>query len=651
MPDYVVLDYESSGLDMYNPSFQVKSLALAWFDGGVVKYWFSTSKDAIEVTLQRLADLQTPVIVHNVAFDWSVTKCKVPGVKLNWYADTMRMVQQWDNGGKSGEHGEYDLESCCGRILPERFWAHKERAYEWIRNNVFTTITKEYKRKQAVIINKPIKRGQEGRYLDRLPPEVLEDYNKADVEVTLHLYKTLVDRFASMQFDWRIDHELFIQVTEKIIDAKIRGVKVDREGVLSSLVEFKKQQVQLNHDFRELYKEQIEQIEVENKQPFKLNSTKNLKELFVDKLGITPTILTKPSKKGTGGGRPSFSKKHLGQWGEKAAILKTKGSLQQVIGASNGLLELVDGSFDGRWHCDLKTVGTRTGRFAGAGGLNMQGLSRRNKLFMQNLKAEDGNVFISSDLAAGEPTCTSHYSKDYNYRMAVLDMVGKEPFYKDGILYCDDIYLMTASVSPMHKELMEELWVKKWPAGTFAQQWVVDSDVIKSSIKNQRALIKMLVLGLSYGMGVNKLQQTALENGFNLTRQQCKQFHKTYWQLFIGVKAFSDLCTKTVERDGCIINEFGYRNVPQPHKGFNSLIQSTVSGLMLLYTNLLFQECPWAEFVTIIHDEIIYQIPEDKVKETQKCSEKTIKELNSVLDWSVPVRIGFAVGSNLYEAK
>ena len=72
---------------------------------------------------------------------------------------------------------------------------------------------------------------------------------------------------------------------------------------------------------------------------------------------------------------------------------------------------------------------------------------------------------------------------------------------------------------------------------------------------------------------------------------------------------------------------------------------------MLLYTNLLFQECPWAEFVTIIHDEIIYQIPEDKVKETQKCSEKTIKELNSVLDWSVPVRIGFAVGSNLYEAK
>ena len=651
-PLVACIDYETSSLDFYNPGFQIKSLAMSYIEdnNGTIKYWYSTDFLSIQGLLKRLADTQIPVIAHNIAFEYGVTRCMFPGIDINWHMDTARLTQLWDNGGLNDEE-HFGLEACVGRVLPEKYWMHKEGAHEWIRQNITTEVVKTYKKKPSVVFNKPVKKGQEGKYISRLPLDILAEYNRADVEVTLRLYLELTRRFDSMGFDWTIDRDTWLPVVKHITDSKIRGVKVDLSGVNESLITFQQNLKQLVKDFRGQFPEQVAAIELQNKQPFNINSTKNLKELFVDQLGIQPKILTKKNKKGTGGGKPSFKKTHLGQWGDAAALLVDRGSLQQVIGASKGLIKLVEASDDKRWHCDLKTCGTRTGRYAGGGGLNIQGLSRRNQLFMQNFKADEGMILVSQDLVAGEPTATTHYSKDYNYKMATFDMVGKEPYYEDGILYCDDLYLMVASVSPFTSGLIKQLCSQAWPAGTFFQQWVTDVEVIKKKLKKERVLTKMLCLGLSYGMGARKLQQTAIEIGADVSLADCRKFHKTYWGLFHGVADFAKQCQDTVESQGYILNEFGYRSVCDPHKAFNALIQSTISGIINAYTKEFFGACKWSKFVTIIHDEVIYQVPKDKVKETREISDKVLEGLNKVLEWGILIRMGFAVGNNFYEAK
>ncbi len=108
---------------------------------------------------------------------------------------------------------------------------------------------------------------------------------------------------------------------------------------------------------------------------------------------------------------------------------------------------------DGLWHQDFKACGTKTGRYAGGGGLNVQGLARKEQGLLSYVLPEEGFSFVSVDLGAGEPSVTSHFSKDKNYYAACFGMVGKAPYYdQQGVLQIDDIYLAGASVAPTGKQ-------------------------------------------------------------------------------------------------------------------------------------------------------------------------------------------------------
>lgn len=285
------------------------------------------------------------------------------------------------------------------------------------------------------------------------------------------------------------------------------------------------------------------------------------------------------------------------------------------------------------------------------GKLNAQGLARREKLVVGVIKPDPGYVTASSDAAAGEPSLTAHFSRDPNYLYACFDGVGKAPEYRNGILMIDDIYLMTMSVSPIGRQKMREAFDRKWPAGSFQDQWLSDSEVIKSSLKKDRQLHKILALGLGYSMKPKKMVSSMYDQGYDLAMKDAKEFYNAYWQLFAGVKKLSDkLCAK-VERDGYLVNPFGYRLVPEPHKSFNYFIQSGVSGLLNVYMAKLFSVMDYAKFSTIIHDELVFDVPEDKIEQCKKDKEIVVKSLNEDLKWSIDVRMGLVFGKTWYEAK
>jgi hypothetical protein len=113
---------------------------------------------------------------------------------------------------------------------------------------------------------------------------------------------------------------------------------------------------------------------------------------------------------------------------------------------------------------------------------------------MAAIKPDEGYITVSIDLAAGEPTVTSHFSRDPNYIYACFDGVGKVPFYSGSVLKIDDIYLMSCSISPVGAQQMRQAFEQKWPAGTFQDQWMADAEVIKKALKKTRQQHKILCL-------------------------------------------------------------------------------------------------------------------------------------------------------------
>ena len=270
--------------------------------------------------------------------------------------------------------------------------------------------------------------------------------------------------------------------------------------------------------------------------------------------------------------------------------------------------------------------------------INLPALARRHEPFMGCWKADPGYSFVSQDVVSLEPSVTAHFSKDKRYRWATVDGIGKAPYYDGSILMIDDVYLMTASQLPPTAHKIREAWDQ----GVF-DKWLTDPDSVKKHLKGPRNFAKVCALGLGYGMGAKKLQKTCEEAGVVISFQEAKQVKDTYWRLFSGLKTFAEVLEWRCKNDGFIVNPFWYRITPEPHKAFNAYIQSSASGILDLYCSILFARAPWAKFVTLVHDEQICQVPDEKLQEFMKITEESVEELNRLLQWSVPIRFGTVV--------
>lgn len=655
----VSLDFETAlvsgeaSVEFYRPDFRVTSCAISWYDtNNTLQNKYLEGEEPILHLLSILQHRENLIVVHNLAFEYGVLKCRFPNITLNWQADTMRLTQLAD-GGSQG----LSLEASVKRWLPPESHNHKAPYYTYLRDT------------------HAVRKGKEGAHLHLLPSDMLEAYNVADTDVTLALYVEITKYFKGISYDWTFDHQLYQAMCQLVSDSRDTGIKVDRDKLAKSKESLQHDLKTLNLAFREHFAAQIAEIEQENLTAlcarlktekgqlsnwekaiedhkiigFKTSSTAHKKRLFVDKLGLEPKFYTNK-------GAPSFAKKLLRQWGEGGQMLIKRGTIFQALVQVKRLAEKAE--HDGRWHVGLKVAGTTTGRMAGTDGLNVQAMARREERLMGCLVPDDGHVFVSVDLSAGEPSVITHFSKDPYYKAAIFDMVGKVPYYDDsGVLMIDDIYLMGMSISPMGADKLHDIYhnhkfVVKGIQMSFAEAWVADAEVVKKLLSEDRAFHKILILGIGYAMGPEKMVLSAFQAGFDLSLSQARKFFKAYWKLIQRVKGLSNELTEQATRDGYLVNTFGYRSVPDPlYKSLNYFIQSSINGLISCLAMKYAAICPYAKFVTVIHDEVLYMIPKDKLAEAKVLWDSAVKSLNDDLGWSVQIRSGWVEGNNLYEAK
>lgn len=380
-PQLIAYDVETTGLEFYREDFRVLSAAFSWFlPDGSVKSVFKQGEAEIASFLVRIQEAEIPLVVHNIQFEYGVTKCRFPWFNLDLLKyDTMRLAQVADNGGKKAQKQELTLEdeltgfekvrtglglqAVTQRWLPSEFHNHKEPYYQWLREN-------------------GVKKGKEGANLHLLPPDTFEAYNVADTEITLRLYKRFTDLFTELKYDWRLDHSLYLNSARLITESKIRGVPVNRPKL--AFYAFTLREALLNNAerFKDRFRPLIDEIEQENLidivmarktekgqanaweacledrslYEFNVGSTQQLAKLFVGKLKMTAKFTTDK-------GAPSFKSAFLSQWGEGGLMLKTRRTKLIALKQAEALLDL--SKYDGRWHIDLRACGTSTGRFAG----------------------------------------------------------------------------------------------------------------------------------------------------------------------------------------------------------------------------------------------------------------------------------------------
>lgn len=271
---------------------------------------------------------------------------------------------------------------------------------------------------------------------------------------------------------------------------------------------------------------------------------------------------------------------------------------------------------------------------------------------MRCIKSEPGHTTVSIDLSAGEPTVTAHFSQDPNYRYATFEGVGKRPFYKNGVLMIDDLYLQTMSVSPIGREKIYKAYHSQdFNGKSFVDQWVTDAEVIKKWFKADRDLHKMLCLALGYGMGPKKMVKQCYDKGYSMPLGVAQDFYRAYWDLYAGVRKLADRLGMSIKQRGYIVNPFGYRLTPPPHKAFNFFIQSSVSGIMHVFNAKLFSIADYAKYITVIHDEVLADTPDDKIELFRNHKDMATQSLNEDLKWTTSIRTGFAIGKDWYEAK
>ena len=395
----VCIDYETAlvhedgtteaSLNAYLPNFRSISCAFSWQDSGKIFSDFCIGEAEIRKRLDILQATQVPLLVQNISYEMYVSMYRFPEYKLNWAYDTMRLVQNWDNGGDKyafetifieGDTPDEDeikkaplsglgLVNSLKRVFGSEYVDHKEEAYAWIRANV-----PESKNKKP------------GFYLDKLPQDLLRTYNIGDTEQTLRLYNRITQYFSEIGYDWRPDHQLYLSTVRLVNVAKYRGVRVDRELLAGNIKTVSKQIEDISNSFTSTFAVPIAAVEKDKLEAYCLKpktekgrlkrrlkavpgseiwaehikfnegSNKQLAELFMGKLGIVPRFFTAK-------GQPSFKSSLLSQWGQGGEMLLMRRKRLIVLKQMEALLELSE--WDGRFRPSLRVASTATGRMSG----------------------------------------------------------------------------------------------------------------------------------------------------------------------------------------------------------------------------------------------------------------------------------------------
>ena len=435
--------------------------------------------------------------------------------------------------------------------------------------------------------------------------ELACEYAAEDALITYKLYNLFLEKLKLQDCEYLIEEarEIEFPFIKTLIKMEKEGIKVNAEFLESFLAKVKATLFDLTNEIHTLAGSE-----------FNINSTKQLGVVLFEHLGLPVGKTTKTGY--------STNEQVLSSLIDSHSIIPLLLEYREVYKLFSTyiepLLRLSKEDENGRIHTSFVQTGTATGRLSSKNP-NLQNIPTRTKLGAEVRKAfvaSEGKKLIGIDYSQIELRLLAHFSED--------------EILLDAFRSAKDIHRQTA-VALFGEDMADE----------------------------KRSVAKTVNFGLLYGMGQKKLSQT-----LDISTKEAKEIIEKYFESFPSVKSYFRGIVDGAKEVGYVQTLLGRRRyfdfanakpmfkAAYERESVNTLFQGSASDLIKLSMNrihnIIIEENLEAKMLLQIHDELIFEVSEDKAI---ILGERFKKEMEGIFDLNVPLIASLNIGNNWSELK
>ncbi len=398
------------------------------------------------------------------------------------------------------------------------------------------------------------------------------------------------------------------------IEIPLVGVlaRMERTGVLIDAKELDRQSKVLDERMQTIQSKAHELAG----EDFNLESTKQLREILFDKLGL-------PAQVKTPKGVPSTNEEALESIAhehELPALILEYRSCAKLRSTYTGKLPEMINPDTGRVHTNYHQAVAATGRLSSSHP-NLQNIPVRTEAgrrIREAFIAPDGWRILAADYSQIELRIMAHLSGDERLL--------------DAFAHNADIHSATA-----------------------AEVFGLSVDKVD---REQRRAAKAINFGLMYGMSA-----WGLARNLGVTRKEAQDYIDRYFERYPGVRAFMERTRLRARQLGHVetlygrrlyLNEIGARNQARragaERAAINAPMQGTAADIIkraMLAVDDWLSERDDARMLMQVHDELVFEVREDAVESVR---ENVSTLMRGAAELSVPLVVDIGVGDNWEQA-
>lgn len=447
--------------------------------------------------------------------------------------------------------------------------------------------------------------GKQEKRFDEVSLSEATPYAAEDALMTLKLYEFFKDRLIQEK-----KTSLYAYIEKPLISGVL---EMEKEGISVDTSQLKAFGVEIDDRLRIL--ESL--IYQETGEPFNLASPKQLGEILFNKLSL-----------------PGGKKSKTGQYTTDSKVLESLSlagfTLAQKILDWRSLAKLkstyVEGLLTalnpntGKIHTSFSLVGTVTGRLSSSQP-NLQNIPiktpdgrRIRKAFI----ASEGKVLLSCDYSQIELRLLAHM----------------------------------AAVSPLITAFKENKDIHKITA---SQIFNVPLERVDNDLRRKA---KTVNFGLIYGISAFGLSQQ-----LKIERQEAQSLIDAYFKQYPGIQTYMRRMVEKAQKDGFVETLWGRRcytpfiNDKQAltrqfaeRQAINAPLQGSSADIIKMAMNKIYkflQNKPSVKMILQVHDELIFEGPEEKIKEIAPSLKKIMEQVTQL---KVPLIVDIGIGLNWDDA-
>ena len=656
----IAIDIETTCINPWEDNARIIGVGICWGCDFKTQTMYITDPAIMEQKLKSIADKQLPVIFYNNAFETMWFRHFYPDLKLNVIGDSFALAFFLQNNALLK-----DLKSVTRALFETE--AYEEELKEYILSNFEEARVDTWK-----------------SFIHRAPVGMVSEYCRYDAFWTWMIWTERQHHNGKQVVNHTVLTPIYLAEVELQVEAILEGIPVDIERLNHNLKEVENKIEESRQNFlkddsvalavtqiianryveyaRDLKKPVTFQKWSERQQgvsgykncELNTNSAKQLADIF-SMFGYGTKdrpwpALTKGGKTGENK-KPSFAADDLWRYGEQGQKLHQAFSLKK---AREKLESILSETHNGRLRSHVKVIGTDTMRVSGTN-TNLPALQFGDDYVGSCLTAPEGNLVLSLDFVALEPTVMALITEDDNMLYVTCTGKGKLPYWREseGQLIIDDLYIQTMSQCSDYTEMVRRLVIP--------EVWVKDPDSIKNQMKSERFAFKTFTLARLYGSGIPTLQNTLYSRtGKTYSEEEVQKMCFALQRAFPILNSKKVYYNSVARQTGRLKNPFGltlHFDHTTAHAGFNHLIQSTGACIMktFLYYLLIRKDRDFKVCIPNIHDASFFFVKEDQIDKAKQLCNDCLAQVNELLmktyGFRYPLQISFSHGKTFYDVK